>query len=108
MEEMAGKDVAVFAANSFSDYLHGITRDPETAPTFAMTGCDPCMVANRLSHFFDFHGPSITVDTACSSALTAIHLACQSLRSGDSPCAIVAAAHLNIYPQSTILYSLSQ
>lgn len=108
MEEMAGKDVAVFAANSFSDYLHGITRDPETAPTFAMTGCDPCMIANRLSHFFDFRGPSITVDTACSSALTAIHLACQSLRSGDSPYAIVAAAHLNIYPQSTILYSLSQ
>ncbi|KAF4768453.1 hypothetical protein HAV15_002721 [Penicillium sp. str.  len=108
MEEMAGKDVAVFAANSFSDYLHGITRDPETAPTFAMTGCDPCMIANRLSHFFDFRGPSITVDTACSSALTAIHLACQSLRSGDSPYAIVAAAHLNIYPQSTVLYSLSQ
>ncbi|OQE02483.1 hypothetical protein PENSOL_c002G05636 [Penicillium solitum] len=108
MEEMAGKDVAVFAANSFSDYLHGITRDPETAPTFAMTGCDPCMIANRLSHFFDFRGPSITLDTACSSALTAIHLACQSLRSGDSPYAIVAAAHLNIYPQSTVLYSLSQ
>ncbi|QKX59923.1 uncharacterized protein TRUGW13939_07065 [Talaromyces rugulosus] len=107
MEEMAGKDVAVFTANSFSDYLHGITRDPETAATFAMTGCDPCMIANRLSHFFDFRGPSITVDTACSSAMTAIHLACQSLRSGDAPYAIVAAAHLNIYPQSTILYSLS-
>ncbi|KAK4862692.1 hypothetical protein LT330_002825 [Penicillium expansum] len=108
VEELAGKDVAVFAANSFSDYLHGITRDPETAPTFAMTGCDPCMIANRLSHFFDFRGPSITVDTACSSGLTAIHLACQSLRSGDAPYAIVAAAHLNIYPQSTIIYSLSQ
>ncbi|KAJ5170212.1 Acyl transferase/acyl hydrolase/lysophospholipase [Penicillium coprophilum] len=108
MEEMAGKNVAVFAANSFSDYLHGITRDPETAPTFAMTGCDPCMIANRVSHFFDFRGPSITVDTACSSGLTAIHLACQTLRSGDAPYAIVTAAHLNIYPQSTIIYSLSQ
>ncbi|OQE39163.1 hypothetical protein PENCOP_c007G08846 [Penicillium coprophilum] len=108
MEEMAGKNVAVFAANSFSDYLHGITRDPETTPTFAMTGCDPCMIANRVSHFFDFRGPSITVDTACSSGLTAVHLACQSLRSGDAPYAIVTAAHLNIYPQSTIIYSLSQ
>ncbi|KAJ5374170.1 hypothetical protein N7517_006176 [Penicillium concentricum] len=108
MEEMAGKNVAVFAANSFSDYLHGITRDPETAPTFAMTGCDPCMIANRVSHFFDFRGPSITIDTACSSGLTAIHLACQSLRSGDAPYAIVTAAHLNIYPQSTIIYSISQ
>ncbi|KAJ5413478.1 hypothetical protein N7465_005783 [Penicillium sp. CMV-2018d] len=108
LEEMSGKNVAVFAANAFSDYLHGITRDPETAAKFVMTGCDPSMIANRISHFFDFHGPSITVDTACSSGLTALHMACQTLQSGEVPYAIVAGAHLNIYPQSTILYSLSQ
>ncbi|MCB0214915.1 MAG: polyketide synthase, partial [Anaerolineae bacterium] len=36
-------------------------------------------IANRVSHFGDFHGPSLAVDTACSSSLTAIHLACESI-----------------------------
>ena len=40
-------------------------------------------IANRVSYYFDFHGPEHGVDTMCSSSLTAIHLACQSIRSGE-------------------------
>lgn len=40
----------------------------------------------------------MTVDTACSSSLTAIHLAVQSLRSGESHVACAAGANLLLGP----------
>ncbi len=52
-------------------------------------------VANRLSFFLDAQGPSMPVDTMCSSSLTAIHMACESLRHGD--CALAIAGGVNIY-----------
>lgn len=42
------------------------------------------MLANRISWFYDLRGPSIALDTACSSSMVAFHLACQSLRAGES------------------------
>lgn len=41
-------------------------------------------MANRISHFFNFHGPSMTLDTGCSGSLVSVHLAAQSLRNGES------------------------
>ncbi|MDG9715468.1 SAM-dependent methyltransferase [Streptomyces sp. DH24] len=55
-------------------------------------------LANRLSYFLDVHGPSLTVDTACSASLTALHLACESLRRGECRTAVVGGAHLNLHP----------
>ena len=45
-------------------------------------------IANRVSYFLDLHGPSFAVDSACSSSLTAIQLACESLRRGECSMAI--------------------
>jgi acyl transferase domain-containing protein len=58
-------------------------------------------VANRVSHFFDFTGPSVAVDTACSSSLTALHMAANSLRVGDCSAAVVIGgreSHREIAP----------
>ncbi|MDM5187017.1 SDR family NAD(P)-dependent oxidoreductase [Bacillus sp. DX4.1] len=56
-------------------------------------------IANRISYFFNFQGPSITVDTACSSSLTAIHLACESLKKGECHTAIAGGVNLIVHPE---------
>ncbi|MCW5249582.1 SDR family NAD(P)-dependent oxidoreductase [Streptomyces sp. SHP 1-2] len=55
-------------------------------------------IANRLSYVLDVHGPSMVVDTACSGSLTALHLACRSLLSGESRMAVTGGVNVNIHP----------
>ncbi|WP_460732697.1 SDR family NAD(P)-dependent oxidoreductase [Lysobacter tyrosinilyticus] len=54
-------------------------------------------VANRVSYFMNFTGPSIAVDTACSASLTAIHLACDAIRSGECAAALVGGVNLDVH-----------
>ncbi len=99
IKSVAGKDIGVYIGGTLSDYELLCLRDPDTAPRLQHMGCNDSYLANRISYFFDLHGPSITVDTACSSSGSALHLACQSLRLGEASMAIVGAAHLHIVPE---------
>lgn len=64
------------------------------AAAYEMTGSDMTILSNRINYVFNLKGPSMTVDTACSSSLYALHLACQSLMSGDSEAAIVGGTNV--------------
>ena len=66
----------------------------------------PWSIANRVSYYFDFNGPSLPVDTACSSSLVAIHLACESLRNGE--CQVAIAGGVNLYLHPAKYHSLCQ
>lgn len=55
-------------------------------------------IANRISYFFDFHGPSVSVQTACSSSMTALHMACSSIASGECDIAIAGGVSLISHP----------
>ncbi|CAI7598063.1 unnamed protein product [Penicillium discolor] len=107
-ENLARRDVGVFAGGNFSDYELNNVRDIETIPMHQATGCAASLQSNRISYFFDLRGPSITVDTACSSSLVALHYAIQSLRSGESEEALVAGCHLNLVPDIWVSMSMSQ
>ncbi|KAK3942622.1 polyketide synthase [Diplogelasinospora grovesii] len=83
---IVGKDVGVFIGGSFPEYESHLFRDSDTIPMHQATG--------------DF-----TSDTACSSSMVAIHLACQSLRTGESRSALVGGCHLNMLPEFWISFS---
>ncbi|ETS81066.1 hypothetical protein PFICI_06068 [Pestalotiopsis fici W106-1] len=107
-EQIVGQRVGVFVGGAASDYRLGTLRDLEQTPMFDATGNHQSVMSGRISHYFDLRGPSFTVDTACSSSLYALHQAVQSIRSGESEQAIVAACHLNLQPGDWVSMSLSR
>ncbi|WP_420822728.1 SDR family NAD(P)-dependent oxidoreductase [Streptomyces atratus] len=95
--DLRGSDTGVFLGVSAGDY-DGVVRREGAAPLthHAMTGTHRSIIANRVSYALDLHGPSITVDTGQASSLAAVHLACTSLRGGESSLALVGGVQLNI------------
>ncbi|KAJ6088491.1 lovastatin nonaketide synthase [Penicillium sp. IBT 16267x] len=98
LQGMQGTQTGVFLGMMGCDYEDILLEDLESVPTYAGTGIERSMHANRISYFFDWHGPSMSIDTACSSSMMAMYLAVQALRNGDAPVAIVAGASLIIGP----------
>lgn len=50
--------------------------------------------ATRIAYKLNLKGPAINIQTACSSSGVAVHLACQSIRSGDCDIAIVGGGRI--------------
>ncbi|NUA42751.1 Polyketide synthase PksL [Dickeya solani] len=95
--------VGVYVGMMWGDYqLHAITSPVDEWTT---SHSSYWSVANRVSHFFNFSGPSMALDTACSSSLTAIHIACHAIRSGDVPVAIAGGVNLSLHPYKYHLLS---
>lgn len=97
-EKIAGSRTAVYAAIFGYDYERILCKDVLDMPVYQSVGTGIAILANRISHAFDFRGPSVTIDTGCSGGLVALHHACQSLRNGESDVGLVASANLQIMP----------
>lgn len=91
----------VFAGACLGEYGSLLAADLAGVDAWSGTGGALSIIANRVSYFYDFRGPSVTVDTACSSSLVAVHLACQSLRSGGSDVALAAGVNVLLSPAPT-------
>ncbi|MDJ0933254.1 SDR family NAD(P)-dependent oxidoreductase [Breoghania sp.] len=102
--EHEGARVGVFAGVTKTGYaLYGPYRTQGGARVRPTTSF--ASIANRVSHLFDFAGPSMPVDTMCSSSLTAIYEACEHLRRGS--CAMAIAGGVNLYLHSSTYVELS-
>ncbi|MFM9556273.1 SDR family NAD(P)-dependent oxidoreductase, partial [Streptomyces caniscabiei] len=98
---------AVFVGTLRDDYttlLH--QQGVEVLTQHTMTGVNRGLIANRVSHHLGLRGPSLTVDSAQSSSLVAVHLACESLRGGESTAALAAGVNLNLLAEHTVTEQL--
>ncbi|MEU8901781.1 polyketide synthase, partial [Nocardia sp. NPDC048505] len=97
IDELRGTPVGVFVGVMADDYS-AIARAEDAAVLnrFTKTGLGRSMIANRVSHFMGWRGPSLCIDTGQSSSLVAVHLACESLRRGESSVALAGGVQLNL------------
>jgi polyketide synthase PksL len=103
-EQLAGKKVGVYVGVMYGQYqLFG--NESQQKKHFVPTNSLFSSIANRVSYFFDFHGPSISLDTMCSSSLTAIHLACKSIIDGECQLALAGGVNLTLHPNKYLLLS---
>ena len=102
IDGLRGSSTAVYVGLMCDDWSGILGRDWDSFPTYTATGISRSIMSNRVSYFFDWHGPSMTIDTACSSSLVAVHHAVQSLRSGESRVAIAAGANLILSPGESL------
>jgi acyl transferase domain-containing protein len=105
LDKIAGSNTSVYAGACFRDYHDSLMRDPTTLPRFFLTGNGAAMISNRISHFFDLRGESMSIDTGCSTTLTLLHMACQSLRTGNSKISIVGGSNIILNPDIYITLS---
>ncbi|OBJ48731.1 type I polyketide synthase [Mycobacterium sp. 1423905.2] len=99
---LRGQHIAVYVGAMNDDYAF-LTTATGQVDHHSFTGINRGMIANRVSYAYEFHGPSVSVDTGQSSALVAVHLACETLRSGASPLAIAGGVHLNLASETVPL-----
>ncbi len=103
--KLAGRDVGVFVGASSPEYTIIRNTDMAGGDAYTATGGAISIISNRISHAFDFQGPSFTVDTACSSSLVALHQAMEALSSGRIDTAIVGGINLLMSPFGFIVFS---
>ncbi|MDN3261234.1 beta-ketoacyl synthase N-terminal-like domain-containing protein, partial [Streptomyces sp. CSDS2] len=100
---LRGTDAGVFVGAIWDDYATLARRRGTTGITpHTLTGLQRGIIANRLSYVLGLRGPSLTVDSGQSSSLTAVHLACESLRTGETRVALAGGINLDLVPESAL------
>ncbi|OIJ88641.1 hypothetical protein BIV25_36350 [Streptomyces sp. MUSC 14] len=102
--DLAGSNSGVFIGQATADYAR--RADLDTHSLRDATGSHfRAMAAGRISYDLDLRGPSMMVDTACSSSLVAVHMARQSLLTGETDLAIAGGVNVILSPQDAIAFS---
>ncbi|KAJ5815884.1 hypothetical protein N7447_008117 [Penicillium robsamsonii] len=92
----------VFCGTLRNDYNQIQAMDPQAFPAYMVTGNSPSIMANRISYYFDWQGPSMAVDTGCSSSLLAVHLGIEALQNDDCSMAVAVGSNLILSPNAYI------
>jgi acyl transferase domain-containing protein len=106
-DSLSGSATGVFVGIVNSDYKQ-LARECDGLDQFGAyfsSGNANSIASGRLSYLLGLQGPSVSIDTACSSSLVAVHLAVQSLRSGECRLALAGGVNAILAPESSIAIS---
>lgn len=103
--EISGDKIGVYMGVFNFDYKGLQEQTNQIIETYHSIGTASAVIANRISHFFNFKGPSFPIDTACSSSFNAIHSAAQSILLGESNMALAGGISLILTPSRHISFS---
>ncbi|MEU2221534.1 alpha/beta fold hydrolase [Streptomyces sp. NPDC018347] len=105
--DLAGSRTGVYVGVTGNDYWQSLMNGlplPDL-DVYALTGHASTFAAGRLSYWLGLSGPSLSVDTACSSSLVSVHLACQSLRAGETDLALAGGVNALLAPEAFVVLS---
>jgi polyketide synthase 5 len=98
---LAGSRTGVFMGLMHDDYQFVHAEANVLEGPYGYMGNSFAMGSGRIAYALGLHGPAMTVDTACSSGLSAVHLACRSLRDGESDIALAGGASVSLEPRKS-------
>ncbi|WP_189341135.1 MupA/Atu3671 family FMN-dependent luciferase-like monooxygenase [Streptomyces sp. EAG2] len=108
-DALARSATGVFIGIGGDDYAQLATAPARSGQldAYSLLGVNRAMAAGRIAYLLRSHGPALTLDTTCSSSLVAVHMAAQSLRTGESEVALAAGSHLVRTPWNIVTRGLT-
>lgn len=103
----SSRSVGVFAGVFWNHYeLYSAEMSQQGQPS--AFGTNSASIANMVSYHLNFHGPSMALDSMCSSSLTAVHLACESIKRGECHYAVAGGVNLVTHPHKYVFLKEAQ
>ncbi|WP_437595490.1 SDR family NAD(P)-dependent oxidoreductase [Sorangium sp. So ce590] len=100
--------VGLFVGVMWNEYSRIGSRLTHQTGRYAGPGSLYWAIANRVSYWMNFTGPSLAIDTACSSSLIAVHQACASIQNGECDMAVAGGINLSIDPDKYLYLAQSR
>jgi acyl transferase domain-containing protein/acyl carrier protein len=100
--------IGVYAGSNLNGYLLHVYSHPEILNSVSYQqiniGGDKDYLTTRVSYKLNLTGPSYTIQTGCSTSLVSVHVACQSLLSGECDLALAGSVAIHATRKQGYLY----
>ena len=103
LADVAGSQTSVYCGSFTNDYKNVLNSDLGYYPKYAAVGIGNTILSNRISYFYDLHGPSMTIDTACSSSLVCFDMGNKSIRNEHCDLSLVVGSALHFDPSMFVM-----